>query len=211
MKELFLDEYCKKILAVLLLMREDYRFNELFRFLNRNGVKVSKPTLSEHLKHLCHQDILIRQEEGIQKVIYRVNFNRFRKLDEASNISQEIVTRFYQQEKHFKSLPLDRKIDYYNSLTVLQSLLLFKLDLLEIAKPDKQFEYSLASYSTLQHFGTIKNWLLDDFRKNPELIDQATKELEDLLARYPLSETRVHTCRRVFARFLHARAHVLYG
>jgi len=184
MKELFLDEYCKKILAVLLLMPEDYRFNKLFRFLNKNGVKISKPTLSVHLKHLCQEDILIRQEEGIQKVIYKVNFDKFKKLDEASDISQDIVTRFYQQEKHFESLPLDRKIDYYHSLTVIQSLILFKLDLLEIAKPDKQFEYSLASYSTLQHFGTIKNWLIDCLRKKPELVDQAIKELEDLVTRY---------------------------
>lgn len=184
MKEPVLDEYCQKILAVLLLMREDYRFNELFRFLNKNGVKLSKPTLSEHLKHLCQQEILIRQEAGVQKVIYKVNFSRFSELDEASDISQDFVTRFYQQEKHFKSLPIDRKIDYYHSLTVLQSLLLFKLALLEIAKPDKQFEYSLASHSTIQHFGTIRTWLLDDLRKNPELVDQAMKELADLVARY---------------------------
>ena len=185
MKELlFLDEYCKKILAVLLLMREDYRFNQLFRFLNKNGVKVSKPTLSVHLKHLCQANILIRQEEGIQKVIYKVNSDRFKILYEATDISQDIVARVFRQQKHFESLPLDRKIELYHSLTVIQSLILFKLDLLEIAKPDKQFEYSLALYSTLQHFGAIKNWLIDFLRKEPELLDQATKELEDIVTRY---------------------------
>jgi hypothetical protein len=137
-----------------------------------------------HLKHLTQHDILLRQEKGKQKVIYQVNFQRFKKLDAASEITQDIVTRFFQQEKHFKSLPISRKIDYYHSLTVLQSLLLFKLDLLSISKPDKQFENSLATYSTIQHFSTIKKWLLDDLSEKPELIKQATKELADLVDHY---------------------------
>lgn len=184
MTDLFLDEFCKKILAVLLFNHEVYGFNELFRFLNKNGVKISKPTLSKHLKHLCKEDILIRTEEGIQKVSYKVNFSKFKKLGEAIDISQNIVTDFFKHQKYFESLPVDRKIDYYHSFTVLQSLYLFKLDLLEIAKPDKQFEYSLASYSTIQSFEIIKRWVLDSIKKKPELIDQATEELNDLITRY---------------------------
>ena len=127
---------------------------------------------------------MIRSKEGIQKVIYKVNFNKCKRLDEASDISQDIVSSFYQKEKYFESLPLSRKIDYYHTLTVMQSLLLFKLDLLEIAKPDKQFEYSLVAYSTIQHFGIIKNWLINYLKKKPELIDQATKEIIDYVDRY---------------------------
>jgi len=37
---------------------------------------------------------------------------------------------------------------------------------------------------TIQHFGTTKNWLLDDLREKPELIEQATKELVDLVDHY---------------------------
>jgi DNA-binding HxlR family transcriptional regulator len=79
MEEPPLDEYCKKILAILLLLRRKIRFNELYRFLNQHGVKISKPTLSEHLKHLTKLKILVRQEEGIQKVTYRINSERFEK------------------------------------------------------------------------------------------------------------------------------------
>ena len=68
MKEITLDSYCQKIISVLLLMRQEYRFNQLYRFLNEHGVKISKPTLAEHLKHLTEIGILLRKVEGIQKV-----------------------------------------------------------------------------------------------------------------------------------------------
>jgi DNA-binding transcriptional ArsR family regulator len=184
MEEPPLDEYCKKILAILLLLRKKTRFNELYRFLNQHGVKISKPTLSEHLKHLTKLKILVRRKEGIQKVTYRINFERFEKLDESSELTQDIVTRHFQQEKMYKSLPVSRKIDLFHTLTILQSLMLLKLEILSISNPDKKFEYSLSHYSTVQHFGTIRTWLLDNLRENPEELEQATKELIDVTDRY---------------------------
>jgi len=184
MEEPPLDEYCKKILTVLLLMRKKFRFNELYKFLNGHGVKISKPTLSEHLKHLVKQEILVRQEEGVQKVTYRVNFEWLDRLDEVSSITEEIVTRHYQQKKKYESLPINEQIDYFHSLTVLQSLMLLKLEILSISHPDKQFEYSMSHYSMIQHFGTIKNWFLEILKQNPEKLEQATKELVDLTEYY---------------------------
>jgi len=184
MEEPPLDEYCKKILSILLLLRKKTRFNELYRFLNQHGVKISKPTLSEKLKRLTKLEILVRQEEGTQKVTYRINFERFEKLDENSKRTQELVTRHYQQEKMYKSLPVGRKIDLFHTITILQSLMLLKLEILSISHPDKKFEYSLSHYSTVQHFGTIKTLLLDNIRDNPEELEQAIKELEDLNNRY---------------------------
>ena len=176
-----LDEYCQKILGVLLLMRQDYRFNELYRFLNKNGIKISKPTLSEHLKHLMRHNLLLRQEEGIQKVIYKVNYDRFKKLAGATDISQDVVTRFFLQREHFKSLPIDRKIECYHGIMVLQSLLLLKLELLSISQPENQFEYSITTQSTIQHFGTIRDWIIETIRDNPEVVKQATEELRNLI------------------------------
>lgn len=147
-------------------------------------MNISKPTLSEHLKHLTKLEILVRQEEGIQKVTYRISFERLEKLDENSKRIQEILTRHFQQEKMYKSLPIGRKIDLFHTLMILQSLMLFKLEILSISNPEKEFEYSLSHYSTVQHFGIIKNLLLNNIRDNPEELEQATKELADLNDRY---------------------------
>ena len=46
-----LDDYCSAIL-ILLWKGDEMRFNEIYRELQRKGTTLSKPTLSEHLKHL---------------------------------------------------------------------------------------------------------------------------------------------------------------
>lgn len=184
MNEPILDEYCKKIVSVLTLIDQDYRFNALCKFLNDHGIKISKPTLSEHLKHLTKQRIVLRKQKGIQEVSYTMNFERFKKLSAASGITKDVVTRFFQQEREYRRLPIGKKIDRYHVLTVLQSLMLLKLEILAISKPENQFEYSLAHYVTIQHFMTIQNWLLDELRKNPSELEQATQELQDLTDRY---------------------------
>ncbi len=126
-------------------------------------------------------NFLIRYEEGIQKIIYKANYDRFNELAGANEISQDVVTKFFLQREHFKSLPIDRKMDCLHGVAVLQSLLLLKLELLAISKPDKQFEYSITTQLTIQHFDRIRNWIIETIRDNPELVKQATKELIELV------------------------------
>jgi len=164
---------------------EKIRFNELYRMLNHSGVKISKPTLSEHLTHLTKQKILLRKKEGIQKVTYRVNFERFEKLDKSSDITRELVIRHYQNEKRYKSLPITEQVDYVHGLMVLQELMLLKLEMLYIFKPKKKFEYTLSHFSAVQHFGIFKKWFLDNLREKPEeLKEEATKALTSLTDHY---------------------------
>ena len=185
MDEPALDEYCKKILSILLLIREKIRFNELYRTLNQHGVKISKPTLSERLRHLTSKKILVRKREGKQKVTYRVNFERFEKLDKATEITKELVIRHYQNEKKYKSLPISEQVDYVHGLTVLQDLMLLKLEMLYIFEPNKKFEHLLSHFATVQHFGIFRKWFLDNLRENPEkFTEEATKALTSLIDQY---------------------------
>lgn len=73
MDKRFLDEYCKHIFTTLLLINKPLRFNELHRTLNQVGVKISKPTLAEHLKHLIKQNIVKREEKGKQNISYTIS------------------------------------------------------------------------------------------------------------------------------------------
>jgi DNA-binding HxlR family transcriptional regulator len=184
MNEPELDEYCRKIVAVLTLLQQDYRFNELHRFLNKHGTKISKVTLSQHLKHLIKLELVLRVQKDIQEVYYSVNFERFGTLKAASEATQETVKKFYQQERSFRAQPVSAKIDSYHVLTVLESLMLFKLELLAISEPERQFEHTLSHYVTVRHFMTIQDWLLEEFRKNPSGIENAKKELQNLVDRY---------------------------
>ncbi|MBS7620074.1 hypothetical protein KEJ21_05460, partial [Candidatus Bathyarchaeota archaeon] len=62
-----LDDYCSNIFLEIII-REKIRFNQLHKNLLALGVKLSKPTLSEHLKHLLARDLITRKVEEAQNV-----------------------------------------------------------------------------------------------------------------------------------------------
>ena len=67
-----LDDYCSAIL-IPLWKGEEMRFNEIYRELRRKGTKLSKPTLSEHLKHLRKRKWITRKVGGVQNVSYKLH------------------------------------------------------------------------------------------------------------------------------------------
>jgi DNA-binding HxlR family transcriptional regulator len=67
-----LDDYCSAIL-ILLWKGDEMRFNEIYRELQRKGTTLSKPTLSEHLKHLRRKKWVTRKVGGVQNVSYRLH------------------------------------------------------------------------------------------------------------------------------------------
>jgi len=67
-----LDDYCSAIL-ILLWKGHEMRFNEIYRELIKKGTKLSKPTLSEHLKHLRRKKWITRKVEDVQNVSYRLH------------------------------------------------------------------------------------------------------------------------------------------
>jgi len=70
--EVALDKYCSDILVILWKARE-MRFNEIYRTLKKNGIELSKPTLSEHLKHLRKKKWITRKAKGVQNVEYKLH------------------------------------------------------------------------------------------------------------------------------------------
>ena len=67
-----LDDYWSAILILLWRGRE-MRFNEIYRALKIKGIKLSKPTLSEHLKHLQKKKWITRKANGTQNVSYKLH------------------------------------------------------------------------------------------------------------------------------------------
>ena len=113
-----------------------------------------------------------------------MNFERFKTLKATTEATQETVKQFYQQEEHLRAQPVSVKIESYHVLTVLQSLMLLKLELLAISEPEHQFEHSLSHYVTVRHFLTMQSWFLDELRKNPIELENAKKELQNIINRY---------------------------
>jgi len=58
------------------------RFNEIYRALKEEGIQLSKPTLSDHLKHLIKQKFITRKAKGVQNVTYFIHKGIERKTED---------------------------------------------------------------------------------------------------------------------------------
>jgi predicted transcriptional regulator len=72
LEDIRLDDYCSDILKILWNVHE-MRFNEIHRALLSKGIKLTKPTLSEHLEHLKKKKFIQRSVKDAQNVAYRVH------------------------------------------------------------------------------------------------------------------------------------------
>jgi predicted transcriptional regulator len=107
-EELMLDHYCSAILVILWKGKE-MRFNEIYRTLISKGTILSKPTLSEHLKHLRKKKWLTRNVKGVQNVSYILHesLNRPSKSTDVENWLEESLKEkgviFYKPSSEVKA------------------------------------------------------------------------------------------------------------
>ncbi|TFH24817.1 hypothetical protein E4G67_01635 [Candidatus Bathyarchaeota archaeon] len=107
-EELMLDRYCSDILVILWSGRE-MRFNEIYRVLTNKGTTLSKPTLSEHLKHLRKKKWITRNVKGVQNVSYILHesLNRPSKSTDVENWLEESLKEkgviFYKPSSEVKA------------------------------------------------------------------------------------------------------------
>ena len=99
-KQILLDDVCKEIYLTLLAYRR-LRHNELLRALNKFDVKITKPTLKEHLSHLIDQKLIERNEDGFQNVSYSLT----KEIDSLMNIPKEELKRWIENFDRNENLP----------------------------------------------------------------------------------------------------------
>ncbi|MFQ6068821.1 MAG: ArsR/SmtB family transcription factor [Candidatus Bathyarchaeia archaeon] len=184
MVKLLLDETCEKIFSLLLASDKKLRFNELHRTLNQIGLEMSKPTLIEHLNHLKKRRLVIRKKEGKQNVSYRVNWEKLEHLGEAIKTRQRLK-HMLENEKVFKSFPLDEQVTYVHNILALRNLYRLRLEILDVLDPSKNFEHSIQYLFTNRFFEIFKIWLLESCRKNKsECKEKALNMIEYNIKRY---------------------------
>ena len=167
MNKSLLDEHCKNIFSVLLVSDKTLRFNELYRDLNALGLKVSRPTLIEHLHHLQSHRVITRKKEGKQNVSYRVNWEKFETLKQSIDYRQRLL-HMLENEKRFKSFPIDEQAIYVTNILTLTGLYRLNLEVQDILDPRKNFEHSLQFLLINRFFEFFKKWLLESCRNSKE-------------------------------------------
>ena len=181
------DEYCKKIFALLVANQEKIRFNKLYETLNMLDVKISKPTLIQHLHHLRTKGFILRKKEGKQNVTYQVNWKKFEQLKETLGF-KEIIARNLENEKIFKSKSLEDQIIFVTGVLTMTQVIYLQLHVLGILEPKGKDLHSLSYLLIYRLYDHYRQWLLDTCKQSSEnsqkaydLLNKMTKNYQNLL------------------------------
>lgn len=178
-----IDGYCEKIFALLVASNEKIRFNKLHKTLNTLDVKISKPTLVQHLHHLHAKGFILRKKEDKQNVAYQVNWKKFEQLKETLEF-KEIIARSLENEKFFKSKSLEDQIIFVTgvlTMTQIAYLQLYVLDILEPKGKDLHRLGYLLIYRLCDHY---RQWLLDTCKQSSENSQKAYDLLNKMIENY---------------------------
>ena len=144
-----LDDPCKKILIFIITWNvvngKPINYTTILKELNKNGYKISRPTLSVHLKHLTGMKLLERKEISRSNVVYDVgepNLNQWKQFQKDT----DKVNKVFEDESNFTKLDPENKVVYASVLSMLLSLETLKSHVLEIIDPKNKFEYRLEPF-----------------------------------------------------------------
>jgi hypothetical protein len=188
MNRKLLDDYCNNIFAFLAVSDKTFRFTELYKTLNKIGLKMSKPTLINHLHHLQKRKLLIRKIEGKQNISYAVNWKKLETLKESTK-TRQALKHLLQNKKRFKSFPIDEQVTYVTNIMTLTNLYRLKLEVQDMLDPSKNFEHSVQFLFTNRFFEFFKTWLLESCQEAKttngqqalEMIDQNITRITNIL------------------------------
>jgi DNA-binding transcriptional ArsR family regulator len=183
-----LDSICDDIFAFFIVFDENIGFNDLLKSLKKMGVKISRPTLSDHLKHLTKKKVLTRKKQGKQRVFYKLNWKMFENLRDGFK-DGKTMSSFLNKEEIFHSLSLDEQVNYLSNVLTLGNLIKLRTRALGIIEPDNVFEYNLEYRIFERYFRYFEDWLLksgkenkDEFRKRGlPLIDSKIEHFKQML------------------------------
>ncbi len=179
------DKMCIELFSVFLVAEKPYRFNEFYRYLNAGGLKISKPTLSLHLKHLVDKELIVRTELDKQYVTYNYNVHKWGNLDEIKENAIKIQQFFEKERERFGSSDSRAQVFHVNMILLMQGLYEFKFELLKTMEPEKAFQHhvEIDMYGRIwEHF---KRWMIENFKRSDDTFrKQVLADIEDLIKQY---------------------------
>jgi len=174
------DEYCENILKMLMITNQKIRFNKLYKKLNKYGAKMSKPTLIIHLNHLVENDLILREEEGKQKVTYAINWNISKQLKKANEINQFILNHI-KDKKAFKAKSLEWKTAFTSATIFTGELFYLKLNILNILEPENKLQNTTSYTIIRQLFNIYANWLYESCEESKENSQKVLHNIDKMI------------------------------
>ena len=180
-----LDSYCSEIMLILF-AKGKMRTNELYRTLRKLNVRLSKPSLVDHLRHLTKKNLVIRRKEGKQFITYERNDERFLSTKEQDEKVRTIFDDLFRQGETKKfDLPVhdDANADLYSFVQMLlvdlQRRLLFRSILkLKLEDPRQYIEFLVFGNPFFQ---ARENELVANSLKDEKYQDELFSKIEELI------------------------------
>jgi DNA-binding HxlR family transcriptional regulator len=177
------DDICDKIILFLLAREKKIRFNKLQKALDKSGFKISKPTLSKHLKHLTKDKIVKRKKEGKQNISYEFNWERFKFLHKILEDDKTTIKHLKNRDNQ-QSTPLDIQAIYLMNILAILNIQCLKLRALIILEPENAFEYNIAYEITTKIIQNHIQRFAESCKQNKkECRKKAIPEIETLTER----------------------------
>lgn len=178
MKEL--DEYCSKILVVLLLKKEAH-FNELFRLVNKKGKKISRPTFNTHLKHLIEAGYVTRTPDKGQLVLYSLNLEKIGNSKETADRVKRITRTEYETKKEFFALSEEKQVNIVLHFFTQRKLYEIKAGIEHLLDPDsfeKWLGWKFWSHPILER---VSLWMIKKCVEDEDYRKRTLKIIDDVL------------------------------
>jgi len=175
-----MDETCMRIFLYLITHKRELRFNELHNKMNNLGDSISKPTLSDHLKHLAAKKIIIRKVIDAQNVTYKINYKKFEKFEGFLDRVYEKSKEIENNKKTLASLPIEEQVKEVlrlNSIRKLEELKLMVSHRLYHKEEDGLLLIGLQS----DYYKLPEIWLVENCLTSDELKSRAFNEINELI------------------------------
>jgi Fe2+ or Zn2+ uptake regulation protein len=180
-----LDDTCASLMTVFLFADQPVRFNQLYRFLKQKGLRISKPTLSSHLKHLVEKQVILRSEVDRQNVTYRFHNERYEGTKEYLKSRAQFKEVIDKSDSEFLSYSISEQVALVHTVLNMRGLFQLKYEMLKIMEPDKEFEYNLWIIFYRDFLEGFKRLLLNSLREHDsQYRREALDALERLLYEY---------------------------
>jgi hypothetical protein len=147
------------------------RFNEIYDVLRDKGIKLTKPTLSEHLKHLTKNKWLTRKVTGFQSVTYTLHSSINRKQPSELKV---LIDNLIESSK------IEHSTDNKADIAVIGVLVRTLADFVSRIEIEPEIKYHRLSFN---HSSVYKyeNEILSDCSKDKELKDSILKSSSEML------------------------------
>jgi len=180
-----LDSYCSEIMLILF-AKGKMRTNQIYRTLRKLNVRLSKPSLIDHLRHLTKENLVIRREEGKQNVTYERNDERFLSSKEDEEQVRELLDDLLRRPE-FKRVNLSVEDDVNHALydfiltflVDLQRRILFRSILKLRLKDPKQYIEFLVFGNPF--FQAHENELVEKSLKDEKYQEKLFSKIEELI------------------------------